>query len=210
MMARTQILKDIRPNIFLTKRKVFGILFLFFAQIVSAHIGIETEPNLNFEEETKASDSTFEDQKDSVRSEEKIYITSGTTIINLDDGLQGKIVIVEAEESKSERPQIAKKLAPKKVLDSTISKKSVTKNPLPANEYYYSSTKTDFVYTISDSFTKAVVPSADPHSKNFIKPIAILGHPIFENLKSEFHFDVQGVRVKILMLSSSRAPPSNI
>ena len=75
-MARTQILKDIRPNIFLDMRKVFGILFFILSHIVFAHVGIETKPNFGLEAEILVLDSIIVDQKDSVESEEKIYVTS--------------------------------------------------------------------------------------------------------------------------------------
>ena len=170
-MARTQILKDIRPDIFLSKGKVFGILFLLMSQIIFAHVRIATKPDCDFAEEKTVSDSTREDRKENVKSDEIIYITSGTTIVNFDDTIEGKIVVVQSPKTKSEKQHIVKKGTTEKVVELTSLKKTVAKNPESPTEYYYPSNKTDLHYSTKESFIKAVVPSTDSHSKFFIKPI---------------------------------------
>ena len=210
MMARTQILKDIRPNIFLDMRKVFGILFFILSHIVFAHVGIETKPNFGLEAEILVLDSIIVDQKDSVESEEKIYVTSGTTLINLDNTIDEKIVIVQSPDSKTKIQKIAKTVTPKKVLNKSLPTKTVAKNPEPPTEYYYPSNKTDLLYSTNESFIKAVVPSTDSHSKFFIKPITIAGDLIFKKLEQKSYLICyQGVAAEYQNFISGRAPPAH-
>lgn len=207
MMARTQILKDIRPNIFLGKRKVFGILFLFLVQIISAHVGIGMMPKYDFEEETIVSDSIISDHKDSVQSKVEIYVTPGTTIIDLENIVEGKIVVLKSPNSNDKHKSIAKKNVLEKSVKPIETKIYVAKH---IQEHIYPSSQTNLFYSISESITKAVVSSKDFHSKFLLKPIIIFGSPIFENLKNNFHSDIQNVRMKFWMLFSGRAPPAFI
>ncbi|WP_133946368.1 hypothetical protein [Epilithonimonas xixisoli] len=206
-MARTQILKDIRPNIFLYKRKVFGILFLFLIQIISAHVGIGTIPKYDFEEETMVSDSIISDHKDSVQSKVEIYITAGTTIIDLENAVEGKIVVVKSPNSNDKHQSIAKKNVLEKSVKPIETKKYVAKH---IQEHIYPSSQTNVFYSISESITKAVVSSKDFHSKFLLKPIIIFGSPIFENLKNSIYSDIQNIRIEFWMLFSGRAPPAFI
>lgn len=206
MMAKTQILKDIKPNIFLDMRKVFGILFLFLIQIISAHVGIGTIPKYDFEEETMVSDSIPSDHKESVQSKVEIYITAGTTIIDLENTVEGKIVVVKSPNSNDKHQSIAKKNVLEKSVKQIETKKYVAKH---IQEHIYPSSQTNLFYSISESITKAVVPAQVLHSKAFDKPIdlvAILLSIRFLN-KVDYSFNNRFFISEDQNSFSGRAPP---
>lgn len=101
-MARTQILKNIRPDIFLMTRKVFGILFFFFFQFFIAQV---TSSKVSSLAESKTADYI----SDSICSSKHlaghlcshiIFMTSETTMVDRKKEVDGMLVIFDSPNSK--------------------------------------------------------------------------------------------------------------
>ncbi|WDF48591.1 hypothetical protein PQ459_08940 [Chryseobacterium sp. KACC 21268] len=209
-MARTQILKDIRPNIFLCVRKVFGILFLLFIHFISANITNFNSTDLAEEEKSTVDlDSIITNQPDSISSVSNIYISSGTTIVDLDDIVEGKIVMVEPLESDVKNASVVENKMPEKVVKPVAKDNFVNIDSEEVAEQYSPSSQTNFYYSISESFTKAVVPTQLSYTNVFVRPVNIFDYQININLIEikSYGFHSQNLISQYQNLLSGRAPP---
>lgn len=209
MMAKTQILNDIKPDIFLGKRKVFGILFLFIIHIFSAKVSSPHYSNLGEGEvAVVVSDSAGSDQIDGSDHSQAIYVTSGTTVVDFDNEIEGKIITLDSPASKVESKTIAKKSTREKAVKQINTNRSVKKEPSEEIVYCYPSSKNDFYYSISESHMKALVPSHDSE-KVFLKACSVPGKLILKDLfqNTRYYFYNQIFISDYCGLFSGRAPP---
>ena len=208
MMIKIQILKKDNAGTFLLNRKVFVLLFLFFFHLLSAHIAIGNENSLIPDEELIAvSDSVSSQQEESPNA--NIYVTSGATIVNLDQLGDVKIVNIESPVPAVKEKLIAKKTTPKKVfvpIDRKVYQKQL---PIDKLTFFHPSSKTNLSYSSSESQTIAVVPSQISHSKIILKPTPnnwslVISEFSEDKILCFYKKDLTSVHQ---ILSSGRAPP---
>ena len=98
----------------MSKKRFFGLLFLCFFCLVSAHVEIENGENVEFENDSASVEKVESvDQIElSNPSQGKIYVTTGTTIVNTTDQ---NLTIVKIEAPK-QNPKGNHFSAPKKLL----------------------------------------------------------------------------------------------
>lgn len=208
MRVKTQNFENSIPDIFLTYRKVFGFLFLFFIHLASAHVGIAPELLFDSEEKTSlVSDSITKDQKET-SSAGIIYIHSGTTVIYLNDSADRKIVILDIPKEKK-IIIVEKQKTPKKVIAKSDVSKSINQDNAEVIPQVYPLSQNDLFYCVSESYTKAVVPSQISQFKAFIKPTVSIAEPGFEGLSKHIIFVFYNRNFPSVFFSffSGRAPP---
>ena len=197
------VLKKHGWDIFLLYRKMFLLLSLFLFHLLSAHIAIGNENSLIPDEELIA-------VSDSVSSQNvKIYVTSGATIVNLDQLGDVKIVNVESPVPAVKEKLIAKKATPKKVVVPVDRKVYQKQLPIDKLTFFYPSSKTNLSYSSSESQTIAVVPSQISHSKIILKPTPnnwslVISEFSEDKILCFYKKDLTSVHQ---ILSSGRAPP---
>lgn len=210
MRVNTQIVKDIMPNTFPNFGKVFGVLFFTFIHFVSAYAIISDKKDLKKEVKINlVSDSISYDQKDSIVSNNSIYTTSGTTIINLENAAHDKIVILESTVLNSKNKSLAKRTNLRKVVKPVDNYKYIRKDSNNAIICFYKSSPSNLFYSVREAFIKAVVTSQDFSSKTFIKPILIEGYEANINLlKNKIYCFKEHILIeKYQSIFSGRAPP---
>ncbi len=210
MKARTHILKNITPNIFFDKRKVFAFLFFIMIHFVSANVSVPNIIILIEEEKSSVlSDVIIAEKTDSISPDKNIYITSGTTIIDLDNSVDGKVVIVESQVYHSKSKRTVKKATPEKVVKTVDNKKYVNQYSEKVVAYFYPSSQKNLHYSINKSYAKAVVPSQVSHSKIFFKSFNIIDFPANVDLIKikNYSFYNQTLTIEFSNSLSGRAPP---
>lgn len=106
MKEKKEILNIVRPNVFLSLRKVFGIFFLCLVHLLSANVITGNDESIVLDSLSK------EDHQDQAQQNVSIYVSSGTTIVSADKP-NFKVVKVESVPVKSNSQKTS---PPKKIL----------------------------------------------------------------------------------------------
>lgn len=209
-MARTQILKGNGPNIFLGKRKVFGILFLLVIHSFSAKVNISKYSNLVKTQLAEVVlDSVASDRTDPEDPKPGIYVTSGVTVVDLDNEVVGNIMILEPSITKGRNEKKSKKKKSPKIAIPNSSDRSVKKESKEAVVYIYPSSKNDHFYSTNESNFKALVPSQISSPKYCITAFLALGKQKLIEYLHHKKFDAtdHAVISEYQILFFGRAPP---
>lgn len=209
MRVKTQNFENSIPDIFLTYRKVFGFLFLFFINFIFAHVGISTVPTVKIEAESKlVSDSTISNKTEFEKSDRVIYLDPETIVIDLENTVEGKMVVVNAPTP--DKKTIVQQVPVKKVIAKKNHSQYINKNSAQVFSKFYPSSQTDLYYSASVSHTRAIVPSQVSHFKSIIRSAVSIDVFTFEDLAIQNIFAAKHEKIVAAFqnIFSGRAPPS--
>ena len=154
-------------NSLLSVSKLFCVFLFFLFQNFSSQIFISEGTSIHFEKEVKVSQI---DSLSSEYSQNKIYVSSGVTISNLNAEKNFDIVEIlplEVQKNK-EKKHSALNLANNK-LEKKVEQKQILREERPAfNEYIFTNATTESFFSFAGGFSKISVPVTQFHAKQLI------------------------------------------